>query len=411
MVRKILIINQPTKNRGDEAAHKSLVRRLNNKFPNSEIKVIFTQNDDDTIRQFKVSNSENKYIRIKLKGRGLNGFIPKCLLLFNVYWLAYLFSGYRYILKIIKEADIVISAPGGICMGGFHNWNHLFFLYLAFLAKKKVIYYSRSIGPFPHDKLEYKIFNWHSLKLMKKMSFISLRDQKSISIAESLGVKVVSSIDTAFLDVPDARIPDEISEMIGDDYVVFVPNSLVWHHAYRNVDSQFIKIYYLKIIGILRHRFPTSNIVMLPQLFNDSKNSDYKYFLEIKSYSNSNKVIPIKDIYSSDIQQKIISKAKFVIGARYHTIVFAINNKIPFVALCYEHKISGLLKILNLLSVGVEIENICKSQKFLENSKIEIERAIDNSFLIDLDKAHYKANSIANGCFEKMSKILEGDGC
>ena len=37
----ILIVNQPLNNRGDESAHKGLVRRLSKQYPKAEINVLF----------------------------------------------------------------------------------------------------------------------------------------------------------------------------------------------------------------------------------------------------------------------------------------------------------------------------------------------------------------------------------
>ena len=72
----------------------------------------------------------------------------KIIVKYDLFSFVKIYTGYRKIFNKIKNADIVICAPGGICMGGFHNWNHLFFLGLAFYAKKEIIYYSISIGPF-----------------------------------------------------------------------------------------------------------------------------------------------------------------------------------------------------------------------------------------------------------------------
>lgn len=51
--------------------------------------------------------------------------------------------------ELYKESDVVLCAPGGICMGGFQNWWHLFMLQLAKYIGKPLVYYGRSFGPFP----------------------------------------------------------------------------------------------------------------------------------------------------------------------------------------------------------------------------------------------------------------------
>ena len=78
---------------------------------------------------------------------------------------------------------------------------------------------------------------------------------------------------------------------------------------------------------------------------------------------NDPRITVIEDIYSSDIQQAIIARSQFVIGVRYHSVVFAINNTVPFIALSYEHKIAGLLETLGKQDCMVDIqEQICSPQ-------------------------------------------------
>ena len=68
-------------------------------------------------------------------------------------------------------------------------------------------------------------------------------------------------------------------------------------------------------------RYPDSAIVMMPQLFNSGNRNDVIYFEQLKRKSKHNeKIIVLPDSHSSDIQQTIISKAKFVVGARYHFV-------------------------------------------------------------------------------------------
>lgn len=46
---EMLIVNQPVNNRGCEAAHKSLIRILNQEIPNAKIKVVFQDVNESSI--------------------------------------------------------------------------------------------------------------------------------------------------------------------------------------------------------------------------------------------------------------------------------------------------------------------------------------------------------------------------
>lgn len=137
----------------------------------------------------------------------------------------------------------------------------------------------------------------------------------------------------------------------------FVPNELTWHFRYKDIPRQRIDGFYLKLLFILEEKFPKTKIVMLPQTYNSSVN-DFAYFERLKSRSQSKNIVVVDENRSSDVQQAIISGARLVVGARYHSIVFALNNNVPFISLSYEHKMKGLLEKLGFTKDMVEIQDI-----------------------------------------------------
>ena len=56
---KILLLNQPVYNRGDEAAHRSLIRTLNKNVPNASVMILLENVKEGTIKQIKVDNPQN----------------------------------------------------------------------------------------------------------------------------------------------------------------------------------------------------------------------------------------------------------------------------------------------------------------------------------------------------------------
>ena len=84
-------------------------------------------------------------------------------------------------------------------MGGFQNWVHIGLLNLAKRMNKKIIYFARSIGPFPVKTIFNRLFKKKSIELLSYFNYISLRDEKSQQLAKQLGISVVPTIDSAFL--------------------------------------------------------------------------------------------------------------------------------------------------------------------------------------------------------------------
>jgi colanic acid/amylovoran biosynthesis protein len=406
-MKHLLLICQPLNNRGDESAHKGLLRAISKESPQTRFTVVFLGNKQNSIDQFNVKLANVEYVNIK-GHKGLIKFISY-IAKYNMIWLSFLLSPTRNLIKYYKKSDAVMCAPGGMNMGGFQSWNHLYWLKLAVMCKKPLYYYGRSIGPFPIETKDQRKFRNESRNILDYISFLSLRDKKSEEEALKIGVKnYYSTLDSAFLDSPKVIVPNEIQTQIGDKpYIVFVPNILIWHHAYKGKASKTDIInYYVKMVTIMMSRFPDYNIVMLPQTFNYDVplRNDVNLFKDIKSVVQDKRIIVVEDIYSSDIQQTIISKCQFLVGARYHSIVFAINQAVPFIALCYEHKIEGLLQALNKTDCMIDITKIFDNSDNAKRSIVSFEKLL-SSMLPDSD-SQKRAKCIANDCLEKYLKII-----
>lgn len=399
----ILIINQPPYNRGDESAHKALLRSLISHYPNIQIRVLSFWGWGESNRQYSISDSRVKYIYPS------NNFFGYARVL---YWglckgytcLWNLHPSFFELKKNYKWSDFVICAPGGICMGGFQDWNHVFYLKLAKFYSKPLVYYGRSFGPFPIETESNRAFKRISIEMLNYFSFLSIRDRKTEMLAEEIAVPYVSTVDSAFLDSPKVDIPYELKQNIGDNpYMVFVPNYLLWHYSYKNrISHETVMNFYIQVIDTIWQCNPEINIVMLPQLFCGDKYAlnDVHFFRELAELKSDNRIIVTADCYSSDIQQSIINGAKYVIGARYHSIVFAINQGVPCIALSYEHKIAGLLETLGKSEWCVDFTQTLDKEENQEKCLSEIRRLIP---LMKPDNdIRDRAKQIANNCMDKF---------
>ena len=353
---KLAIVNQPLANRGDEAAHKAFVRELAKAFPESSIDVIFLGIKDTTlIGDIRVEAANVCYRDIQ-RWR-LWGRTQKYAFLLHMLPLSLLHPALRKFRKVLKSYDAVICAPGGICMGGFMSWDHIWELETARRLGKPVFYWGRSIGPFTDEDCAHSVFKKESSSLLAYFSFLSLRDDVSVRIAEELGAHPVPVVDSAFLETPDAVIPEAVQSQLGERYVVFVPNALTWHYRYRNVPQERIDRFHLDVMELLSEKYPGHTIVMLPQTYRSLIN-DYGYFRRLAERAAGKPIVVIDEEQSSDVQQKIIAGARMAVGERYHSVVFAINNRTPFVSLSYEHKMTGLLEKLGLTERSVDVQGI-----------------------------------------------------
>ena len=401
---KILVINQPLNNRGDESAHKGLLRAMCKRIPNIEIKVLFDRANPDSIKQFDVRIPNVEYVNLH---NHISWFHQVRPLKFGTTWLWLIYPDIKEILSFYKWADYVVCAPGGICMGGFQDWIHLFYLYMAKIAKRPLAYYGRSFGPFPTETWSNRRFKKLSLNILHYFSYCSVRDKKTQELANKLGIPYEPTIDSAFLDSPKTNLPYEIDSIVSSPYVVFVPNLLIWHYAYNNVNKEQVLIFFSKIYEEIVKAYPQYNVLMLPQTFNFGNylNDDRLFFLDLKKRIGSPNLYVLSDKYSSDLQQTIINGAVFLVGARYHSIVFAINQSIPFVALSYEHKIQGLIETINKCDSLVDITHAFESEVKEQNCIKKFQEVINN---LNFDSSIRKrAKDIASSSFEKFINNLK----
>lgn len=413
---KILVIEQPLNNRGDESAHRGLMMKIIQEYPDIQIKVLFYGRTDREIKEFKVKARQIEYVNIPLGVTQKQYFsrVTKLIMMLNMPYLLYLLPKIRVMLRFYREADYILCAPGGMNMGGFQDWTHQAFLNLAMYERKKVIYYGRSIGPFPETTYLNRLFKKNSERLLKSFSYVSLRDAKSQLIAKRLGIKYTPTIDSAFLIETKSEIPHSfVKEMNGEPYMIFVPNSLAWHKNFKSYTFDDIKLFWITLLNNLAESYPEYKIVMLPQTIGYSKllPDGYIYFNEIKNQSCfPDRVFVLEEQYGSDIQQAIISNASFLIGARYHSIIFSINQAVPFISLSYEHKMNGVVEILDKKDYEIDlVENFAgKPMPAILQSGL-IGRIVKKTQTLKSIKDTQKlAHDIANNGFEEL-KIFIND--
>lgn len=386
----ILIINQHTSNHGDEAAGKALIRGLKSLGLGNNIDILYNVDNLLDIEKFKIDQKNQEYHSKKAS------FIDKILVIltfiipFSIIKKFYCFGYFtKHEYNLINRYNKIINGPGGVNIGPYRDWKYIWRLYISLKLKKDVAIYSISFGPIPKTYL----FNKISKYILTNVKFLSLRDNKSQQYAEELKIDYIKSIDTAFLNnQPPTNIPEELSIKNDDDYVIVVPNELnKWHPNFKNLDDKDLDEVYVKIINYFIEK--DLKVVLLPQLY--GAQNDSEYFVKLKKMVlDEESVIVVGDKYTSDVQQKIIANAKFLVGARYHTVIFSVNNKRPFLSLAYEHKMTNTLEILHLENNNILIKDII-------DKKIDIVSVLNNKYnirdktIINVKKGSDMANCIA----------------
>ncbi len=424
---RFVLVNQPMFNRGDESAHKALVYALLQRFPDCSIEVLFTGRPQVAVDECRVDDVRVEYTNLKVDDRYLRSHIRNTKRLLRIFW--FMNPVTRDIARRLMKADWVISSPGDKSLGSRYDWDHLFFVSFAEFLGCKLAYYGRSIGPFPDDSPVHARFNYLSRKALRRAKFISLRDPESERIASGLGLDFHSTFDTAFLYTPMASLPPEVKSMLGEgEYIVLVPNYLI------NKSKDFtghssplqVKLFFTELARRILDRFSDCRVVLLPQFFcgTDYLSTDRAFFMDIAAEVGDDRLAVLPDTLISEYHQTVISGAKCVVGARYHSIVFALNNDVPFVTLNYEDRIMGMLESLGKQDRVVDITQALappRGRKSLPEAKIgsngaaslpfeaevALARILDRMERLDRDpEACRTAKSKTEECFDALAETI-----
>ncbi len=396
----ITIINQHTLNHGDEAAAKALYKALHHD-KIEKLNILHTITEADLFQVKKLvcnDKNQNHYAILQLR------LFEKVILIASLFFPYFLSQKLIRLSKALsKELDIIkfskkiISAPGGVNLGPYKDWRYLWRLYVAIKERKEIAVYSISYGPLP----DIPFFRKKSQYVLNGVKFLSLRDKKSQEFAKQANIDFIPAIDTAFLynDYDSVDIPSKYHSLIKKNFIVIVPNELyIWHPNFKNIKPEILDDKYIKIFNYFLDR--GFDIVCLPQLF--GRQNDKDYMARIKKQLGSENIHIFNEQDSSDIQQAIIAKSQFVIGARYHSIIFAINNNIPFVSLAYEHKMTNTLELLGLQENNIMIEDMLDNDDYIE--KIDNLFSRRDEIARKVCMASEKAHKIATTTYDMFKK-------
>ena len=408
-MKKILLINQHTCNHGDESAGMALIRKIKENF-NEDTQI-------DILYNWYFKLSPEAHIGNGMEDlKGINHFhypinkLDKLVIRLIIMlprldtFLLFFSKRLKKQRSLINKYDFVVSAPGGINLGPYQDWYYLWRLLMVKQSKKNLAIYSISFGPL--DGLP-KVFRKRAVEILKYAKFLSLRDDKSHVFADQIGLKYNKAIDTTYLVKKKVDIPNAYANLLDKEYVVIVPNELYrWHTYFKTIDRKQMDNLY---VSIMQHVLNNENleVVLLPQMFADE--NDQKYMTRLAGLIDSNRITIIEDTYNSDQQQEIIVNSQFVIGARYHTIVFAINNNIPFYALSYEHKIENMLSILGLKDFNIDLLSFFKNSMDVDFVLSAISESLKNrkDNQKKIEKGNLKAMKIVNATFNEFQEQME----
>ena len=243
------------------------------------------------------------------------------------------------ILAALAEADLFVSGGGSLLQDVTGSFSVPYYLGLAWLAKlqgTKTVYYAQGAGPLNQG--------W-SRKLtalsLNRFELLGVRDQGSKELLQAAGVKkeIELTVDPVFalydpLNNRRQKIKGKIEVGI---------SVRPWSVDYLN-----------ELAAGLNQFAQGKNIKYI--LFPMHQGSDDQISLELKEILEPEAEIS-KLPQKPQAALKAFSQLDLFVGVRLHSLIFALLNQLPLLALSYDPKIEGLMSELDYLPL-IKLEDL-----------------------------------------------------
>lgn len=397
----ILIIHAHNCNRGDEAAVKSMVDEILEKYPFANI----TISVEAPVFYPKMSERVKQIIRFP-KWSSKIAQVEYLLSFFCGSKVSFTKEGRNFI-TILKNSDLVIHAPGGPSIGDIYlerEWLYLSRLDIVRRLNIPYMFYAPSMGPFYNEKN-----NELRKKVLLGAEKIILRDPISIKYLKEFlpEIKVEQALDSALQHDIDKKSNEEtlnqyktLNEFINnhEKIIGITITDLKWHpkhkfnSAINNIKSTFIKF--------IKDRINEGyGIVFIPQLYGEQNDIDLmnEYMLDKHTFM----VEANKECYDSYFQQYLIGKLYAVVGMRYHSNIFSAKMGTPFVSVSYEQKMEGFMNSIGLNNYCISFENLSYDKL---NEKFSM---LEKNYILYKEKLNQMHEYMKNESYKSTKVVID----
>ena len=373
-------------NKGDCSIVWGTIESILYNYPNAKISLISTFSENDPRYENSFRHLQRRFPSInvfgspiermdayspKISSKRMNNFMRRC------WWSAHLIRSLLTLLltsiltrkltnkpclNVIQQSDLLISKGGHIFYATnfldlFGMLFHSYPLLLAWRLKKPFGIYAQSIGPFYN--LASRVFiKW----LFSKAKFLLVRESISKQELVRCGIpeeKITIVPDAAFGLKPNlterVKVLLETNGLIPNSFAVFTPRQWVFK-------TEFDRQKYIEgvaetadfVIEKLSLKVALVSHTQGPIKIEDDRTAVEDIYKLIKNKENT--VIINEDLSPTELIS-LYSQSKFVVGTRFHSIIFALIGKRPCIAISYSGpKAHGIMQMFGLEEFVVNID-------------------------------------------------------
>jgi len=271
------------------------------------------------------------------------------------------------ILSVLAEADLFISGGGSLLQDVTGNFSVPYYLGFAWLAKMqgtKTIYYAQGAGP-----LNKKWSQRLTALTLNRFNLLGVRDQESKRLLRDIGVKrdIKLTVDPVFaLYDPLHNNRQKIKGKV-EIGISVRPWSVDYIDQLAAALNKFSQSKNIKFILFPMHQGSDEGI-----------SKQLKNRLEAEAEIFELSAAPEKAL-------KEFSQLDLFIGVRLHSLIFALLNQIPLLALSYDPKIEGLMSELDYLPLmkleALEVETAVEKLEYIFSERYTLRKKIKGFLL------------------------------
>lgn len=356
---KLVIVNAfGRSNRGDSVLLDECIGQLRLVYPDAQIAGVVFEGIEDA-RAVHPSVAWSERIGSTKNGNGIANSKAKALFYLFMAWIAALAprSGFdrflppnqRKTLAAIRNADTVISAPGGY----IHDTNlayfiALFHIHLGTALGKTVVLAPQSIGP-----IEGWFSRWVARRVLGKVPYICARESYSFDfLTKELGFpasRIFRAGDSAFwndeVERDSAMIDREYAKLgVQPGQAVFGITVVDWSFP-RSGDPKAAREAYVAALARIADHI-TQAYQLIPVIFNQVS-GDLSTAFDVRKKAKYPIII---DAISRDppVLRALISRSTIFLGTRFHSCIFAMMAGRPTFAIAYLPKTEFIMNDLLL---------------------------------------------------------------
>ncbi len=239
------------------------------------------------------------------------------------------------IFAAIRKSDVLISGGGSLLQDVTSLKSLFYYLFVIFLGlflHKDVIIFAQGIGP-----INNKFGELLTQTLLKNCKYVSVRDEKSLELLKSWGIKADLLCDPIFsTQIPHYKKTNTVAVQLRD---------------FQTMNEDFID----RLAQKISKEFSDKDIEIYS--FQDAIDLEVcqKFEKAVNMLNPSIKTTLYSNLTNSEIINNL-AKAEYLVGMRFHAIIIGLLAKCKILAINYDIKVEKLAKEFDLPIIDLKRE-------------------------------------------------------